>query len=121
MPPCGYRPPAISGIDAFLRDNLQYFVDLYRPRGLTPKQAIEVEMAEISRIRSGDRGGVWSASVVETNRVFYEQLSHLEPTGWDEVLLFGRRLVDEAARDLRSLTQTPSTEEFATQALAVGE
>ena len=107
MPPCGYRPPAISGIDAFLRDNLRYFVDLYRPRGLTPQQAIDIEMAEIGLIRSGGRGGVWSASVVETNKVFYEQLSRLDPQGWDDVLVLGRRLIADASRDLSSLTHDP--------------
>ena len=106
MPPCGYRPPAIDGMRRFMADNLEYFVALYRPQGLTVAQALAVERGEIARIREGERGGPWSATVVELNARFYDCLQRAAISSWDDVLHAGDAIIGELERDLNSLTST---------------
>lgn len=104
MPPCGYRAEAISGIEQFLADNLRYFRELYRPRGLTPLEAIEVERKEIAAIRNGERGGSWAAAVVVINESFYDALAALAPREWSDVERAGRVLITEIVSELASLS-----------------
>lgn len=103
MPPCGYRDEAISGIELFLSDNLAYFIELYRPKGISPNNAIAREMCEIDAISRGKRGGRWSAATVEVNRAFYIALAEQNPYDWEQVELLGRKLVQQARSDLASL------------------
>ena len=103
MPPCGYRPDAIAGIEQFLSDNLAFFIDLYRAKGVTPLAAIKNEILEIKSIQNGSRGGVWSATTVGINLVFYEFLLKNNPDGWDAVALIGPELIRQARNDLMSL------------------
>lgn len=103
MPPCGYRAEAISGIERFLTDNLEYFIELYRPKGMIPKDAMAREMLEINAISEGRRGGRWSAATVEVNRAFYKALAEQRPSDWEQVELVGRTLIQQARNDLSSL------------------
>lgn len=107
MPPCGYRPPAINGMGQFLADNLAYFIELYRPQGLTPSQAMDREEREIAAIRAGARGGPWSASVVLANLEFYRQLRLRAPQSWDDVEREGATLIQSALAELGSLSHQP--------------
>ncbi len=110
MPPCGYRPPAILGVRQFLADNLAYFIELYQPRGLTPGEAIEIELAEIARIQEGQRGGPWSASVVPANAEFYKQLRTRNVADWGDVAREGNALIVAAERELHALSHAPAAE-----------
>lgn len=109
MPPCGYRDNAIDGMDHFLRDNLAYFIDLYEPQGLTPAAAMQLELREIGLIRSGSRGGSWSAATVEINNVFYKALAARSPQSWAEVATIGQDIIHQARLDLASLGQHTSS------------
>lgn len=103
MPPCGYRPPAVDGLQEFLGDNLAYFIELYRARGLSVEEALASEDEEISRIRSGARGGAWSARAVELNHLFYQQLAAAKPRSWADVERMGLAIIAAAKFELNSL------------------
>lgn len=103
MPPCGYRGAAVDGLDAFLSDNLQYFIELYRGRGLTIAAALASEAKEIDLIRSGARGGPWSTRAVELNDQFYKLLADAQPQTWSDVERIGREIIAGAVTEFRSL------------------
>ena len=104
MPPCGYRSEAISGLERFLTDNLEYFLTLYEPKGLSPAQAIEVERLEIATIRSGQRGGPWASTTVLLNERFYNALAQRKLLDWEDVLLEGRLIIRDVVMELGSLS-----------------
>src|SRR5258708_1092625 len=103
MPPCGYRPTAVDGIKSFLTDNLRYFIELYRGRGLSIEQALAKENREIADIRGGRRGGEWSAAIVEINQLFYDRLADRSPATWQEVEEKGLNIIANAEVELNSL------------------
>jgi hypothetical protein len=104
MPPCGYRPEAISGLERFLADNLEYFRALYEPKGLSPLEAVEVERLEIAAIRSGRRGGPWATTTVMLNERFYNALAQRELSRWEDVMREGRLIIRDVALELGSLS-----------------
>src|SRR5689334_765535 len=103
MPPCGYRPTAVEGIQTFLDDNLRYFIELYSRRGVSVAEALASEANEISRIRAGVRGGEWSERVVEINQLFYEKLAARAPESWEDVDREGKEIIICASTELDSL------------------
>jgi len=88
----------------FLLDNLEYFIDLYRERGLSVSEALASEDTEIEKIRRGERGSVWSKIVVELNAEFYLQLRVRQPRSWLEVRQFGESIIDLMSQELQSLS-----------------
>lgn len=103
MPPCGYRPVAVQGIESFFADNLRYFRELYEPQEISPLEALQRERAEIESIRSGERGGRWSTVVVGLNEEFYQKLAKAAPVNWDEAMLIGEDIIKSATQELNSL------------------